>query len=128
VEMRRIILSGEGKENNEKLFIAVFVGVLTLLSEKAIDIEEAENYLLSPYTAEALKVFSINERIAELVLYACELEDIESLMPEKLESVISKILYELIQICKKSDKPALPTKKWVDCKKFEPSDSVILET
>ena len=111
---KKLIISEEGKTNIERLALTIHVGLLTLLQKNIINIEEAENYFFSPYSAEYLKSLDVDEEIVELIWHTCELENIESLMPEDLLSEINRYRNKSIEIIKSLPKPNLPTKKWID--------------
>jgi predicted ThiF/HesA family dinucleotide-utilizing enzyme len=112
--MSKLVISEEGKINIERMVLTIKIGLLTLLRKGIITIEEAENYFYSPYSAEKLEELGVDKKIVDLVYYGCELEDVESLTPERLDDVIDKITIETIEISKQLPRSELPTKKWID--------------
>lgn len=114
---KKIEISEVGLEGIERLILTIKIGLLTLLEENAISIEELENYIYSPYSAEHLRKLGVNPIIVDLIISGCELEDFDSLMPDKLSEKINTIKTKSIEIYKKINKPNLPTKKWIDVDK-----------
>ncbi|MEH6944943.1 DUF3969 family protein [Bacillus sp. JJ722] len=75
----------------EKLILVNISGVVECLRNKLITVEHAEKAIFSPYSIDLLKNKGICTEIIDLIHMGMELEDIESLMPEKLESSIAEI-------------------------------------
>ena len=72
------------------------------------------NYLYSPHTVEKINALDINEEVVKLVEYGCELEDVESLIPNKLNNSIDEISNASVELLRSVPKPVLPLKKWID--------------
>jgi len=49
-----------------------------------------------------------------LVEYGCELEDVESLISNKLNNSIDEISNASVELLRSVPKPVLPLKKWID--------------
>ena len=84
------------KKVDEKILLLSIVGTL----EGGITIDEAEKFLFSPHMIKELRLRQCNEKIIELIAKGCELEDIASLLPEKLDEVIVDLKKEAIKIVK----------------------------
>ncbi len=80
-----------GKERIEKLLLIDILGALEALKNKKITINESETNIFTPYTFFTLKKKGINKKIINLIHEGCELEDVESLRPEKLDEVIEEL-------------------------------------
>lgn len=83
------------KVNDRKIVLLAITGTLTALEAGKISVNEAECFLFSPFMAEVLKSCNcsrdIVEIIEEIIEEGCELEDIESLIPESLPEVIKNL-------------------------------------
>ena len=73
-----------GKNKGEKLVSIIQLGLLFALEKQIISIEEAEGYLFNPYTVNKLEMYGLREEVIDIIREGCELEDIQSLIPEKL--------------------------------------------
>lgn len=101
-------------DNNvkEKRLLVCMVGVLELLYEDIISIEEAESYLFSPRTIRILRERGCCEQILKVLEECCELENIESLLPDILLKTISELKYRTIQLMKRY--PYLGNEDWLN--------------
>lgn len=79
------------------------LGVLTSLEKKLISIDEAEGYIFKPSLVNFLEEINATEELINIINLGCELEDIESLIPEKLQSNIEDLLNKTLSVIKKSD-------------------------
>ena len=107
-------ISIKTKDDIERFILIVNIGVMTAIKEGVISIEEAENYMYSPYSIEKIRKLGINEDIIKLVELGCELEDVESLIPDKLSATIDEISIKSTELLRTVPKSALPFKKWID--------------
>jgi|GEM_PF-547677 len=80
-----------GKKRIEKLYLFSVLGALEALKNKRTSINESECFVFTPYTFSKLKKKGFDKRIVNLIAEGCELEDIESLCPEKLDKVIEEL-------------------------------------
>ena len=80
-----------GKERIEKLLLIDILGALEALKNRKITINESETNIFTPYTFFTLEKKGINKKIIDLIHEGCELEDVESLCPEKLDEVIEEL-------------------------------------
>jgi len=84
------------------------------LKEGAIDIEEAENLLFSPYTQFKLREIGIEEEIIKIINLGCELENVKSLIPHALTDSIDEIFDLSLRKLKELPNANIPSKKWID--------------
>ncbi len=75
----------------EKLLLINILGVLEALKNKKITIDESEKIIFTPYTFITLKKKGVNKKIIDIIQEGCELEDVESLCPDKLDTVIENL-------------------------------------
>jgi hypothetical protein len=107
-------ISVEEKSEIERIILLMNLGLTNALNEGLISIEEAENFLFSPYTMEQLKELKVNKEIIRIINLGCELENVEHLIPDKLTDSIDEIKNQSIKLLKTLPKPNLPLKKWID--------------
>ena len=84
-------LQPDFKKVNEKIILITIIGILEAIKAKAITIEEAEKFLFSPHMARNLKNNRCDEKVLGLILEGCELENIDSLIPEKFNQIVDEI-------------------------------------
>ena len=89
-------------KNNEKAILAIILGLLDGISNNALTIEECEKILFAPYISVKLKQNNFNEEIIDVIDQCCELEDIKSLIPDKLDENIDSIKKHVLCLLKKS--------------------------
>lgn len=77
---------------DEKILLLSIIGVLEVLKSDILKIEEAEKFLFSPNMLKKLKLIKCNNKITNLIERGCELEDIASLIPEKLEKNYNELM------------------------------------
>lgn len=87
-------------KNNEKVILVILLGLLDGISNNVLTIEECEKILFSPYIAIRLKQNNFDEEIITIINECCELEDIESLIPDKLEENIHSIKKRVLCLLK----------------------------
>lgn len=87
----------------EKSILISVIGCLEALSSGCISIDESEHYIFSPRTTNKLNELKISSDIISIIEKGCELEDIESLLPDKLEITISELKNEAMDLLKKYD-------------------------
>ncbi|MDO4477347.1 MAG: DUF3969 family protein [Clostridia bacterium] len=88
----------------EKKVLIKIIGILESLSYNAITIPEGEKYIFSPKFSKRLIDMNCNKNIIDIVEECCELEDIESLIPEKLDQNINSLKLKSIEVLKSYDK------------------------
>lgn len=85
---------------DEKIILLAIVGTLETLKNGGITIEEAEKFLFSPHMTKKLRGKECNEKIIDILLKGCELEDIASLIPEKFNKIVDEMKQEALIILK----------------------------
>jgi len=96
----------------EKFILITIIGITESLLNNTITIFDAEKAIFSPFSVNLLKEQNIHESIIDLVEQGCELEDIESLLPDKLNDTISSIKIEAIKLLT-SLKHGQSVEKWL---------------
>lgn len=84
----------------ETNILIIVVGILESLAENAITIEEADKYFFSPRTAQLLSKNNCNSTIVDFIIECCELEDIASSLPDRLQSSIEELKNRAIAMLK----------------------------
>lgn len=109
----KIKIDIEGKKEIERILAILELGLLTALENNLISIEESEGYLFNPYTMRVMKDNEINESIIDIIHRGCELEDIQSLLPDKLFENVVSLKIKCINVLRELDKPSIPTNKLI---------------
>lgn len=88
------------------------IGLTTGLFENIISINESEQMLFSLYSDKLLKKEKVRKKIRDLILLGCELEDVESLIPEHLKESVLEIRKEAAEILGRMKELQIK-KKWI---------------
>jgi hypothetical protein len=102
-------------EANIMLLICT-IGLLESLEKELLTIEECELYLFSPYSLSILEKKGIDENVINIVYLGTELEDIQSLFPDKLENKIRSLntmARELLREIQTTEKN-FEVRKWLE--------------
>ena len=86
----------------EAKVLIIIIGLLQSIKSGSITIIEAEKYMFTPRTANRLIDEGCSAKIVELLFECCELEDIESLIPDKFNSNVVDLMNraeELLKSC-----------------------------
>lgn len=70
--------------------------------------------LFNPYTAERLKKYGLRKEVIDIIWEGCELEDIESLIPERLFPKIAELKEKVVRNISRIQRPELPTEKIIE--------------
>lgn len=110
-----MIIQIEDKTEVERLLSILNVGLCAALAQGVLSIEAAEHYLYSPYTLETLQQLGVSPELLQVVHLGTELEDVESLLPEKLDESLVEMKELSFKILK-----TLPTpdaeQQWIQTK------------
>ena len=99
-------------QNDAGRFIGFLsLGVLYCLNNKMISIDEAEGFVFKPYVPRLLSEINASQELIDIIALGCELEDIESLAPEKLPANIDRLFEDLILFIKENKKNNKPIDK-----------------
>ena len=88
---------------DEKILLLTVLGVLEAIQKNAMTIDEAEIFLFSPRMISNLKQKKCDENIISLIERGCELEDIDSLIPEHLYNEISNMIEDTLELIKNQE-------------------------
>lgn len=88
---------------SEKILLISIIGVINSLQCEAISVEEAEKFLFSPHLLKFLYNKKCNKKIIDIVESGCEIEDIVSLLPGRLNYTLENIKKETIDLLKQYD-------------------------
>ena len=107
-----IFSNGIMSENDEKLVLVSLLGIIEALKNNSLAIDEAEKFLFSPHIVNKLQTGNCNKKIINIIEKGCELEDIASLIPDKLLKIIDELEQETIEIIK--EYPKFNKRFWID--------------
>lgn len=110
-----MVIQVEDTTEVERLLSILNIGLCVALEQGTLSIEAAEHYLYSPYTLEKLQQLGVSSELLQVVHLGTELEDMQSLLPEKLEESLAEMKDLSLKILQ-----ALPTTdadpQWVQTK------------
>jgi len=86
------------KDLEEKILLIEILGCLEALKKKVVSIDEMEKFIFSPRVIKELREKRCNETIISIIEQGCELEDYNSLIPERLERRITE-MKEMVEVC-----------------------------
>lgn len=95
----------------ERAILLMALGSLRALEHKAITIDESQRILFSPYISTHLEKNKVNERIVDITIECCELEDIFDLIPAKYMETLQILQNRIIKILKQYGEET--RKRWV---------------
>ena len=87
------------------------LGSLWALEHKAINIDESQRILFSPYISTHLEKNKVDERIIDIIIECCELEDIFELIPTKYMQTLQILRNKIIEISRQYNEET--RKRWV---------------
>lgn len=88
------------KRTAGKAMLLTALGVLEALKEKSISVEEAVSFIFLPGIITTLRKEGVSRNVLKIIDMGCELEDIESLIPEELDHAIEEMITEVYRILK----------------------------
>jgi hypothetical protein len=110
----KLILSIEDKTEIERFLLILNVGLINSLKNGLISIDEAENFMYTPYSLERIKNLGIEQEIIELFQEGCELENIDRIIKDQLNQTLDELENKSINKLKNLSKALIPVKKWID--------------
>lgn len=108
---RRMILEKNIDIVDERAILLMALGSLRVLEHKAITIDESQRILFSPYISTHLEKNKVDERIIDIIIECCELEDIFELIPTKYMQTLQILQNRIIEILKQYDEES--RKRWI---------------
>lgn len=96
---------------DEKILLIQIIGALEAMQRGSITITEGEKYIFSPRSVNKYKEARYSDNIINLIERGCELEDIESLLPNKISSSMEEIKEDALMLLNKYD--AVEDKQWL---------------
>ena len=98
----------------EKLLLIFSLGLTEAIKAKAVSIDDAEKLLYSPHTMKLLKKFELNEGVVDLVHLGTELEDIDSILPDRLTANLDKMSELAVDILRKAPAVDAGEPRWYE--------------
>ncbi|MGE7955216.1 DUF3969 family protein [Pseudomonas sp. NPDC089530] len=87
-----MIVEALGTEQATRLVSTLAIGLLTSLRSDSITLEEAERVLFTPCTESILRLKGLAPELCSLILEGCELEDVQSLRPDRLDANVQQLI------------------------------------
>lgn len=109
----KLIVQTEGAREAEQLIAVLCIGICAALKSGTMSINEVENRLFSPSTMSVLEQLGLSARAVELIHMGTELEDVESLLPDRLGSAIDELAGKAVALLGSLPPMPLPRERWV---------------
>ena len=78
-----------------------------------LSIKESTYYFISPFTAQILKEKGSSDELVNIIYLLCELENVERIIPSKLESSLEDAKDKLIKYLDSMPEIQLPKGYWI---------------
>ncbi len=111
-----IVLRLENKTEIEQWVATMSLGICTAIVGGSLTIAEAEARLFNPHTLEQLETLGLAQDLLEIVHLGTELEDVQSLIPERLSQSLTEIEAKALTFLNGIDRSAQVTyraKSWI---------------
>lgn len=100
-------------EQVERIVALVTVGVTVALQRGQMTTAEAGHFLFSPHTMALLRTCGARNAIVELIHTSTELEDIESIIPEQLDTSLQALMEDALVCVGGGGEYNFDLKKWL---------------
>lgn len=97
----------------ERVVLATIVGLCTALEEQELDLAVAEQILFTPYCQRTLEGVGFGRQLTSLIHDGTELEDIESLMPERYDNAVRRIKRRALELLGRAGPATPPGESWL---------------
>lgn len=88
----KLKMTSHTEADANKMSLICAIGLLKALKSRLLTTNECEQYLFSPYSTSILERKGIDRKVIEIIEFAWELEDVESLRPERLDANIDELI------------------------------------
>lgn len=85
-------MTSQTERDSNKMVLICAIGLFEALKSRLLTTNECEQYLFSPYSTSILEKKGIDKKVIEIIEFAWELEDVESLNPERLDANIDILI------------------------------------
>lgn len=86
------------KKIREKIILLSIIGCLEAIKERKVAIDEAEAFLFLPRMCSILEREGYSKSIIHIIELGCEIEDIESLLPDRFDILVDDIKKEALSL------------------------------
>jgi len=87
------------------------LGIVESINNNVLSIKEY--YFISPFTAQILKEKGSSDELVNIIYLLCELENVERIVPSKLESSLEDAKDKLIKYLDSMPEIQLPKEYWI---------------
>ncbi len=111
-----IVLRLEDKTEIEQWVATMSLGICAAIVGGSLSIAEAETRLFNPHTLEQLETLGLALDLIEIVHLGTELEDVQSLIPERLSESLTEIEAKALAFLNSIDRSTQATfrvKSWI---------------
>lgn len=87
-----LVVEALGQEQATRMVCTLAIGLLTSLRCESITVDEVEWILFNPRTARIMQLKGLSPELCSLIMEGCELEDAQSLWPDRLEANVQELI------------------------------------
>lgn len=112
----KLKMTSHNEADANKMVLICAIGLFESLKSGLLTTNECEQYLFSPYSTSILERKGIDRKVIEIIEFAWELEDVESLRPERLVANIDDLINKSKECLKniEHDPDFDVERKWLD--------------
>jgi Protein of unknown function (DUF3969) len=111
-----MILKLEERPEIERWVAVMSLGICAAIAKKGMSIEAAESRLFNPRTLAQLEKLGMTQNVLDILHLGTELEDIQSLAPERLRDSLEEIQAKALEILSQLEQSVLSTsqiEQWI---------------
>jgi len=111
-----IVLRLEEQSEIERWVAVMSLGICAAIAGDSMSIEAAESHLFNPRILGQLEKLGMPQTLLDIVHLGTELEDVQSLAPERLPESLDEIqakALELLSQLQHSSRPMAPVQQWI---------------
>jgi hypothetical protein len=111
--MEQLMMTRSERQQVERILLLLSVGICDALEEGAIETAEAEHLLFSPAVMRVLEEMSFDPSVIDVIHAGTEVEDIESLASDTLQSYLREIRGRALQQIRDFPRYDFQQEKWL---------------
>jgi len=105
----------------ERIVLVLNLGILRAVRHGAMTVDDAMWYFLRPYVGLLVAEVGGREETRELIMECCELENVQSLIPDRLPAIVEQLELRNLELL--ASLPKKPTEYWL-CPRLGPWSSL----
>ena len=112
--MKNLVIKVSSKDEIEIFTSVICLGLLEVIKNEPHSVYESLCVFSSPYSMQILREKGVSEELLTIINLLCELDDVESIIPDKLDISIDNAKSRLIKFMSSLPRPPLPREHWIE--------------